>query len=639
MRQWAIFLTGKTVFVLFEYRHQSRNPGESACMVKKNKKVSGDQHKLESVHGSDGQGFPLPDTGGTDFPGRISNLDEKQGDSEERKLPESQHSGEEMIRALLESTDDAVLIVDNSGKSIYANTKFAGMFGIPADKLGLGDEKDLRNFLISRLGDLKKVHDKIRKFNQGKSSETDFVEFDDGRVFEFRYFPWILKHQVLGSVVYLRDQSRKEKVPTVGKDAVPEKNKQPEEVTNPSAETPEYVTGQRCAEQKKKSRKAEKFLKKSRKLFHTLLSSSPAAIIKMDMNSRISDLSENTPAIFGAKKKKELKGHLFWSLVLQEERKNVQRIFKDALSKEIVQDIETTLVKKDKSTFLAEISLTLIENRNGVPKGFMAIIRDISLKKKMDVQLIHNARLVSLGEMATGIAHEINQPLNTISLTLDNFLYEIDKIELIDKSYFKSKSDKIFDNIYRIRDIIEHIRDFSRYQDDHVLVSFDLHKSITNAISMISEEFRYKEINLVTDFEKSDSHVLGNVYKFEQVMLNLLTNAKDALDEKKKNNPDEPGAYVKIHTFSKGKFIYVAVEDNGNGIPASEIDKVLLPFYSTKEEGKGTGLGLSISYGIIKEMNGTFEVQSKPGVGTTMLVRLPLENRVTDEVAEMKQHE
>ena len=386
------------------------------------------------------------------------------------------------------------------------------------------------------------------------------------------------------------------------------------------------VSNKKLVRQGKKRRKAEKLLKKSEKMFRTLLNASPEAIIKLGIDFAIEDLSDITPEIFGTEKKKELRGRLFWDLVIAEEHGKIREIFKDALTNGPIRDVEATLLKKNKTTFMAEISLTLVENRHGQPGAYMVIIRDISSRKKMDVQLIHNARLVSLGEMATGIAHEINQPLNTISLTLDNFLYEVNRIESIDKNYFKVKSDKIFDNIYRIRDIIEHIRDFSRYQDDHKLAVFDLHKSIDNAISMISEEFKFRGIDLITDFEKSDSHVLGNVYKFEQVILNLLTNAKDALDEKKKTEAGDEESYVKIHTFFKDKSIYVAVEDNGNGIHSSELDKVILPFYSTKEEGKGTGLGLSISYGIVKEMNGTFEVQSKPGVGTTMLIKLPVAN-------------
>jgi PAS domain S-box-containing protein len=382
--------------------------------------------------------------------------------------------------------------------------------------------------------------------------------------------------------------------------------------------------------QSKKRKKAEKMLKKSEKMFRTLLNASPEAIFKLDLEYVIDDISQVTTEIFGFQDKEEMLGKSFFDLVIPGEQERINDVFNTALSKGLIRNTETILLKKDKSGFTADISLTVIEKGSGKPKAFMAIIRDITLKKKIDLQLIQNARLVSLGEMATGIAHEINQPLNTISLSLDNFLYEVNKLESIDKGYFQAKSDKIFDNIYRIRNIIEHVRDFSRYQDHHQLVAFDLHKSITNAISMISEEFKFREINLITDFEQTDSHVLGNVYKFEEVILNLLTNCKDALEERKKTTPEPPRSYVKIHTFSQGEFIFVAVEDNGNGIKAGDMDKVLLPFFSTKEEGKGTGLGLSISYGIIKEMNGTFEVQSKWGVGTTMLIRLPVEKRLSE---------
>ena len=392
------------------------------------------------------------------------------------------------------------------------------------------------------------------------------------------------------------------------------------------------VSNKKLVRQSKKRRKAEQLLKKSVKTISTLLNASPEAIMKINIDNTINDVSNIAPELFGFEKKNEIRGKLFWDFVLPGELKKIQKLFKEIISNGPIQDIETTLVKNDKSTFIAEISLTLVGKRGGEPKAYMAIIRDITLRKKMDMQLIHNSRLVSLGEMATGIAHEINQPLNTISLTLDNFLYEVDKIESIDKSYFQKKSEKIFDNIYRIRDIIEHIRDFSRYQDDHLLDIFDLHKSITNAISMVSEEFKYKEIDLQLDFENTDSHVLGNVYKFEQVILNLLANAKDAFDGKEKIAGDDTRSYIKIRTFLEDAFIFVTVEDNGSGIKASEIDNVLLPFYSTKEEGKGTGLGLSISYGIIREMKGTLTIQSKLGVGTTMLIMLPVEKREPEKI-------
>jgi PAS domain S-box-containing protein len=379
----------------------------------------------------------------------------------------------------------------------------------------------------------------------------------------------------------------------------------------------------RLARQGKKNKKAKKRLKKSEKIFRTLLNSSPEAILKMDLDGKIEDLSRITPGIFGFEKKRELKKKSLLDFVLIGDRKRIQDEFMVLRSEGAIRNFETTLVKRDNSTFTAEISLNMVQNRNDKPVAYIAIVHDVSVKRKTDVQMIHNARLISLGEMATGIAHEINQPLNTISLTLDNILYEINQLETADKEYFKTKSEKIFNNIYRIRNIIEHIRDFSRYQDDHRLVPFDLHKSITDAVSLISEELKNKEIELQTDFETTESHVLGNVFKFEQVILNLLANSKDALEEKRHAIQDTTGLYIRIHTFSEKSFVFVALEDNGVGIKTGDADKVLLPFYTTKEEGKGTGLGLSISYGIIKEMGGTFEIKSKEGTGTTVLIKIP----------------
>jgi len=174
-----------------------------------------------------------------------------------------------------------------------------------------------------------------------------------------------------------------------------------------------------------------------------------------------------------------------------------------------------------------------------------------------------------------------------------------------------------------MRNIIDHIRSFSREHDDLIHGIFDIHDGITNAISMISEQFRHRVIELVLEFDKSIKLFPGDVYKFEQVILNLLTNAKDAIEEKHKGSKIAGKKFVKILTHQDEKFIYIEVEDNGIGIKSAELEKVLIPFFTTKETGKGTGLGLSISYGIIKEMQGTVVISSKRMTGTTVLITLP----------------
>jgi signal transduction histidine kinase len=222
------------------------------------------------------------------------------------------------------------------------------------------------------------------------------------------------------------------------------------------------------------------------------------------------------------------------------------------------------------------------------------------------------------------MAHEINQPLNTISLSIDNIIYSIDN-KTITEPYLKTKINKVFDNITRIKKIIDHVRTFSRDQDDFVQASFEINTSIQNSISMISEQFSHKEINLSFRPDKNIPPVIGNAYRFEQVMLNMLINAKDAVEEKGKKGCGKSKKKVEILTKLENKQIIVEVKDNGIGIAPEDVDKVLLPFFTTKAPGQGTGLGLSISYGIIKELGGDIEILSKIQSGTTISIKIPVQ--------------
>jgi len=254
----------------------------------------------------------------------------------------------------------------------------------------------------------------------------------------------------------------------------------------------------------------------------------------------------------------------------------------------------------------------------------MAVIRDISERKLIEKQLRHSERMAGIGELATGMAHEINQPLNTMSMTIDNILFAIGN-NTITENYLKTKIDKVFDNITRIQKIIDHVRTFSRDQDDFVQKPFNINTSIKNCISMISEQMNHHDINL--SFKKSNDipEINGNTYRFEQVILNLLFNAKDAIQEKNKNLGKAFKKKIDITSSFTDNQISIEIKDNGTGISQKDIDKVLLPFFTTKAPGQGTGLGLSISYGIIKELGGEIDLQSKPNQGTSVLIKIPVQ--------------
>lgn len=222
---------------------------------------------------------------------------------------------------------------------------------------------------------------------------------------------------------------------------------------------------------------------------------------------------------------------------------------------------------------------------------------------------------------------KINQPLNTISLVVDNIFYEATKDENLRNDYLKKKSEKIFENITRIRNIIDHIRAFSRSNDDYILTGFDINSSINNAVTMISEQFEHLAIKLNLQLEKNLPLIIGNTFQFEQVLLNLLSNAKDALIEKKNIRKEHFDMLVSIRSFKENQCLIIEMTDNGTGINEEDIEHIFLPLYTTKDTGMGTGLGLSISYQIIKEMNGTIEITSNKRTGTTFKIILKIQNK------------
>jgi len=384
---------------------------------------------------------------------------------------------------------------------------------------------------------------------------------------------------------------------------------------------PEYLLG--VAEDITERKKADHTLKVSEEKYRTMLNASPDGIFLIDFNGRITDVSEIGVELFGFENKEELLGKHFMGFVPSEGKKIILDIITKTMNEGIAQNIEMRIRKKNNSLFLSEASSTLIQGADGKPFSFMIIIRDISFRKKMETKQLHADRMANLGEMASGIAHEINQPLNIISMVMDKILFETAKTDFVDVSFLKLKSDKIFENITRIRNIIDHVRAFSRTHDDYVLTAFDINSSIDNAASMIAEQFKHLGINLSLNLDRQIPQIVGNTYKFEQVIVNLLTNAKDAVIEKKSLQEEFIDLQIEIKTHQENRCLIVEISDNGIGIGNDDFHNIMLPFYTTKEEGKGTGLGLSICYQIIKDMNGTIDISSNKLNGT--IIKLVLE--------------
>lgn len=237
--------------------------------------------------------------------------------------------------------------------------------------------------------------------------------------------------------------------------------------------------------------------------------------------------------------------------------------------------------------------------------------------------LIQKSKLESLGEMAAGVAHEINQPLGIISLSLENILYKM-SAKKASQDYLDEKFNSIFNNIDKIKEIIDHVRTFSRDQKSIVFARVDVNEVVRNAYSLVNEQFIYHNITITLNLEEEVGYTLGNNHKMEQVIYNLLSNARFALNEKESLPAESTlDKEINIRAYSYEKKIFIDVKDNGIGIKKDNIDNIFNPFYTTKPEGEGTGLGLSIVYGIISDMGGTIEIESKRNEYTLVKIELP----------------
>jgi C4-dicarboxylate-specific signal transduction histidine kinase len=249
----------------------------------------------------------------------------------------------------------------------------------------------------------------------------------------------------------------------------------------------------------------------------------------------------------------------------------------------------------------------------------------LELKKRQKQQqlLIQKSKLESMGELSAGIAHEINQPLGGISMGLDNILFKM-SLEGVSEDYLKNKINALFKDIDRIRQIINHVRVFSRDQEILLSEIVDINEVIHDALSMMSRQYYNQNVHIKLNISDEKCFTVGNKYRVEQVILNLLSNAKYAVDERQKmvNNRNYT-KIISISSINKGTAVVIEIEDNGTGISKKNLANIFDPFFTTKDVEHGTGLGLSISYGIIKEMKGEITVDSQVNKYTRVSVSLP----------------
>ena len=237
-------------------------------------------------------------------------------------------------------------------------------------------------------------------------------------------------------------------------------------------------------------------------------------------------------------------------------------------------------------------------------------LRDITRKKQLEEHLAHTEKLAALGQLAAGVAHEMNNPLGTI-LVLSYLLLE----DLERESPEWGQVEKIVREATRCKEIVKGLLEFSRYTPAR-MVPVNLNEILENVLGLVSDHLLFQQVEVVRHFHPRLPLVLGDRSRLEQVFINLLLNGAEAMEGKGRLT-------VSTEAAQGGELVRVLFTDTGPGIPEGHISRVFDPFFTTKGVGKGVGLGLSISYGIIEKHLGRIAVADTGPHGTTFVVELP----------------
>ncbi len=364
-------------------------------------------------------------------------------------------------------------------------------------------------------------------------------------------------------------------------------------------------------------KKLEEKLNRSEKQYYAFFNQIPNPVFVIDAETlSIIDCNESVESVYGFNKSEVLE-RPFLDFFFDEDRKSLEREIK-----ELNEINRVKHMKKDGEVLYVNIRISPSEYPG--QKVFLVTTSDVTKRLESELQLVQAGKMATLGEMATGVAHELNQPLSVIK-TASNFLMKkIRKKEKIQEDTLLTMAEEIDGHVDRASGIISHLRQFGR-KSDITLERVQVNDALERSFEMFRQQLKLRQIEVGWDLKKNLPPIMAELSQLEQVFINLLINARDAIEEKWKtdNLNKQEDKTISLKTFSSGNYVCIEICDNGTGIPKNRISKVFEPFYTTKGIGEGTGIGLSISYRIIEEFKGQIKVVSTEGSGTCFTIQLP----------------
>jgi histidine kinase len=368
-------------------------------------------------------------------------------------------------------------------------------------------------------------------------------------------------------------------------------------------------------------KKLEEELEISERKYRAIFNNIPNPLFVLDAESLgIIDCNDSVETVYGYSRE-EMGNRSFLEFFRPEERESYASTMKSST----VINQARHLTKDGKALY---VNIRISPSKHLGEKVLLVTTSDITQRLEIEQQLIQASKMATLGEMATGVAHELNQPLSVIKTASNFFVRKIDKKETIKEETLFTMSSKIDSNVDRATRIISHMREFGRKSSMN-REKVQVNKVMHDAHDVMSQQLKLRGIAVRWDLDEDLPMIIGDAGRLEQVFINLLINARDAIEEKmEKENERRGNEKIMLKTRSDGNGVNIEVRDTGPGIQEDMLDKIFEPFFTTKKVGKGTGLGLSISYGIIKDCGGSIRVESnKKDMGACFVIKFPITDK------------
>jgi histidine kinase len=362
----------------------------------------------------------------------------------------------------------------------------------------------------------------------------------------------------------------------------------------------------------------EEKLEKSEKKYYAIFNNIPNPVFVLDVSTLdILDCNESVTAVYGYSKA-EIINRSFLDLFQEKEKASFDNQIKAFPNINQVKHLH----KNGKTIF---VNMRVSPSEYPGKRVLLVTTSDITKRLETEQQLIQTSKMATLGEMATGVAHELNQPLSVIKTASNYLMKKVRKNEKINDDILHTMAEEIDGHVDRATKIINHMRQFGR-KSDLELEKIQINKVLESAFEIFSQQLKIRGIDVDWNIQENIPEIMADPNRLEQVFINLLINARDAIEERWGNMEYKPGdKKISLTTEYKKNIVTFKVCDTGSGIPKAIMDKIFDPFFTTKKVGEGTGLGLSISYGIIKDCGGNIRaVSDDKNTGACFIITFPV---------------